>query len=240
MKSTRSQVLIVLWKEYREQRDKRTLLLSMGITSMISVPVYCLPILFFMRGGLESAVEIMRGALYTYFSLAAYLVAATIFTASVFYRERQTGTLEGLLATPIRPAAVWLGKTFFVFLAGLCFAVLVIATVTVIVNLLRPPGASLFLPSIQGLLVFFGLFPVTGFCLSALTGFFYLRTSQAAIAQLGSMGLAALCFVLPILGASRIMVSWRLVAVASVGCLILAAAVWIASRFLDRETLVTG
>ena len=239
MNSTWQQALVILWKEFSEQRDKRTMLIATLVASIVSIPSFSFPPLLFLRSGLQHGVELTRGTLYTFFSLAAYLIASTIFTTAVFDKERLSGTIEVLLATPLRPVSVWLGKTLFVFIASYSFATFIIWMSTLVINLFRGPSAPRFLPTAQGFVFFFCLFPVLAFSVSAATGFFHLRSSHAVLSRFASGGAASACFIVPVLAARHLMVSWKLLGLVTIFCLLLIGFLRLASLRLDREKLIT-
>jgi hypothetical protein len=58
-----------------------------------------------------------------YFStLLPFIVFIRVFAGAVLLKEKVTGQLETLLATPVRPKTLWLSETITVFLPGIALA----------------------------------------------------------------------------------------------------------------------
>lgn len=238
MISLQSQVRIILWKEYREQCDVRTLTFSLGLPACFPILSFTFMSLFMTRTGTASGVELMRTAIFTYFAFASFLLPSTIFMTSTFYRERQTKTLETLLATPLSPVGIWIGKTLFVFLVGYFFTNFVTWTSVVLINILRPFSVGLFLPSVEAAVIFFTVLPIGGFSVSALMGFAYLKTGRFAISNLIGLVLAALFYLFPLVTGGLSTLGWSGVGLLGLGSLLLLGVVWVAGKHLDSESLV--
>jgi ABC-type transport system involved in multi-copper enzyme maturation permease subunit len=62
------------------------------------------------------------------------IISIPLFTSGTFTREKANGTIRSLLATQLRPAEIWLGKSFAVFLPSLIIAILSPLVVTLVVS----------------------------------------------------------------------------------------------------------
>ena len=61
-------------------------------------------------------------------------VFANVFAFRAMTREKARGNIQALLATPISPAEIWVGKSLAVFLPGLAFAVVMTMAAFLAVN----------------------------------------------------------------------------------------------------------
>lgn len=68
----------------------------------------------------------------SFFSVGIY---STIFAAQSLMREKTRGNIQALLATPVSPADICLGKTLGVFLPGFLFSLVMTLTVYLLVNM---------------------------------------------------------------------------------------------------------
>ena len=181
-------------------------------------------------------------ALVAYFLPLSVLLAFIWVSASLpIVREKVNGTIECLLATPLNPGALWMGKCLAIFLPG--FGISVIATLLVVlaVNLItiNPATGHFVLPApalLTGLIInpllFFGLLafmvlvalasnPDIAIAPSFILGFGLMIGLPLGIA-LGAINLASWTFAL-----------WYLV-----GTGIAWAVVGYLSRLLSRENIV--
>jgi ABC-2 type transport system permease protein len=61
-------------------------------------------------------------------------IYASVFAFQSLTREKARGNIQALLATPINPVDIWLGKSLGVFLPGLIFAVIMTLAVFLVIN----------------------------------------------------------------------------------------------------------
>jgi hypothetical protein len=87
--------------------------------------------------------------------------------------------------------------------------------------------------------VFLGPLPALGFSFTALMGFAYLKTSNAALSNLTGIGLAALSYLSTSLTGTIPVFGWYSIAFATVVSLVLLGLVWFASKHLNCEDIVS-
>ncbi len=239
MRSIRSQIAIILWKEFHEQCNAKILIPMVAVPSLFPLLSFALGVLFFIRNDATLAVEHMRVGMFTIFAFGSYVLVSTVFLNTTFYRERQARTLETLLATPLSPVGIWLGKTVFLFFLGYSVANFITWGALVLVNILRPPGVPVFLPRVEALVVFLGPLPALGFSVTALTGFAYLKTSNALLSNLIGLGLTALSYGSTYLTSTIPVFGWYSIGFVTVVSLVLLGLVWVASKHLTCEDIVS-
>jgi ABC-2 type transport system permease protein len=82
-----------------------------------------------------------RSLLESYFSLVLFTTSiisigiyASVFAFQSMTREKSRGNIQALLATPLNPADIWLGKSLAVFVPGLVFATILTLIAFLAVN----------------------------------------------------------------------------------------------------------
>jgi len=88
-----------------------------------------------------NAVTPDRSALESYLSLILYTtsflsigVYASVLAFQSMIREKSRGNIQALLATPVNPGDIWLGKSLGVFLPGLVFASMMTLAAFLVIN----------------------------------------------------------------------------------------------------------
>ncbi len=165
-------VSTVLHRDFRELRQTnafRIMVISAGAVTVAATAGISIALSRQTWLGQEAArplLELILG-LVAYFLPLAVLLAFIWGSASLpIVREKVNGTIECLLATPLKPGALWMGKCLAVFLPG--FGVSVVATLLVVlaVNLITIypatghfvlPGPALLTGLIINPLLFFAL-----------------------------------------------------------------------------------
>jgi ABC-type transport system involved in multi-copper enzyme maturation permease subunit len=125
-------------KELREYRHNRSLVAGMGILPIVFVinplvTIFALP---------PAAAVDLRHEHALLYMLGIPAIAPTIIAAYAVAGERQQGTLEPVLTTPIRRDELLLGKALAVFVPSLAIAYSVFAVVLACVELFADPGVA--------------------------------------------------------------------------------------------------
>jgi ABC-2 type transport system permease protein len=88
-----------------------------------------------------NAVNPNRSALESYLSLVMYStsfvsigVYASVIAFQSMIREKSRGNIQALLATPLTPGNIWLGKSLAVFLPGLVFTTVMTLAALLVIN----------------------------------------------------------------------------------------------------------
>ncbi|MFW6125683.1 MAG: ABC transporter permease [Chloroflexota bacterium] len=163
---------IVLRRDCRELRQTnafRIMVISAGAATVAAAAGISIVLGRQAWLGEEAArplLELIMGLVAYFLPLFVLLAFIWVSASLPIVREKVNGTIECLLATPLRPGALWMGKCLAVFLPG--FGVSVIATLLVVlaINLVTiyPATGYFVLPApalLTGLVVnpllFFGL-----------------------------------------------------------------------------------
>ncbi|WP_332445386.1 hypothetical protein [Dehalococcoides mccartyi] len=192
--------------------------------------------------------EIARPLLELILSLVAYFLPLLILLAFIWAfaslpitKEKVNGNIECLLATPLNPGAIWIGKCLAIFLPGFVISVFALLSVLVVVNLITisPATGYLVLP-IPALVTGFIINPMLFFGLLAFIVLFSLANNpDIAIAPSFIVGFG-LMMGLPIgiaTGAINL-ASWAFTLWYFIGTVIVWAVVGYLSRLLSKENIV--
>jgi len=175
----------------------------------------------------------------TFFALISFIWA---FTSDPIIKEKANGNIESLLATPLSPKAIWMGKSLAIFLPGFAIGVVSSLIVLLAVNFaaIHPATGSFVLPApvlftgfVANPLLFLGLTliiillalaynPDIGITLSMLLGW-GLLIGMGAVILLGKINLASW---------------WPFTLCYLAGAIVLGAVVFYLSRLLTKEKIV--
>ena len=131
MRLSRRRILAIFRKELREYRRNRSVVGTMAVLPLVFM-VQPLVAVFLAPG--SASVELTRGHLLLYMLAIPVLVPAAIAASSVV-GERQQGTLEPVLTSPIRREEFLLGKALAVLAPSVAIAYLVFAVFLAVVAL---------------------------------------------------------------------------------------------------------
>jgi len=133
-------------------RLKTTVFIMLPITIICAAGVALIFCLQMIAPAMKAPVP-DTAALQNYLGLVVYIsgflgvgITLNSFGFQTLVREKARGNLQSLLATPLRPADIWLGKSLSIFLPGAVFGILMAVMALVIIN------AAYFLPD-MGFLV---------------------------------------------------------------------------------------
>jgi len=163
---------VILQRDFRELRQTnafRIMVIVAGVIAVagvagISIALSRQPLL-----GEETArplLELMMGLVAYFLPLIVLMAFIWAFASLPIISEKINGTIECLLATPISPGALWIGKSLAIFLPGFGISVIVTLIVVLAVNLIaiNPATGYFVLPApalVAGLIInpllFFGL-----------------------------------------------------------------------------------
>jgi ABC-2 type transport system permease protein len=238
MRISPRRVRAIVRKEFREYRRNRSLIWSMAIFPLIFciqpfITVFMLP---------ASASGLLAHEHVLLYLLGIPALVPVFIAAYAVVGERQQGTLEPILTTPIPREEFLLGKALAALLPSLLVAYAVFALFLACIALFAQPGiasAVIQAPDLVAQLLFTPLLAVwsiwVGIAISA-------RSSDIRVAQQLSV-LASLpsVFVVVLVALNVIPPTLGLAVVLGVVLLVLDGLGWrITSRLFDRERLVTG
>ena len=231
-------VRAIFRKELREYRRNRSLIAGMAILPLVFI-IQPLIAVFGLTSSASSALSQEHVLIYM---LGIPTLVPVFVAAYAVVGERQQGTLEPALTTPIRREELLLGKALAALIPSLVIAYAVFAVFLVLVALFaEPPVASALIqgPDLLAQVVFTPLLATwsiwVGIAVSA-------RSSDARVAQqLGLLVSLPPVFVTILIALNVIQATLGLAIGLAVLLLVLDGLGWqITSRMFDRERLITG
>lgn len=235
---SRTRSMAILRKEFREYRRNRYIVVTMAI-----IPVVFLlqPLLYILSLPAAASVPLSHKYELLYMLGIPALVPSVVAASSVV-GERQQGTLEPTLTTPIRGAEFLLAKALAPLLPAIVVSYVVYGTFIVIIELFAHPGVAPALlqgPEILAQVLFTPLLALwsiwVGIAIST-------RSSDIRAAQqLSVLGNLPLVAVTTLLAFNVIHPSLGLALGLGAGLLVIDRLGWrVVSAMFDRERLITG
>ncbi len=240
-------ISIVLHRDFRELRQTNAFRIMLIIAGVITIAgAVSISIVLGRQAWLGE--EAARPLLELIIGLVAYFLPLLVLIAFIWgfaslpiVREKINGNIECLLATPLNPGALWMGKCLAIFLPGFVISVIATLLVVLAVNLIAiNPAAGYFVLPAPALLTGFIINPLLLFGLLAFMVLFALANNpDVAIAPSFIIGFG-LMMGLPIgiaTGAINL-ASWTFALWYLAGTAIVWAVVGYLSRLLSRENIV--
>lgn len=234
-----SRIRAVVRKELRDYRRKRSIVVAMAV----------FPAIFLIQPTLAVFLETPTSSSNSFYDLPLLLlllipvIMPSTLAAYSVVGERDQGTLEPLLTTPIRRQEFILGKATAVMIPTVVLSYAVYAVFFAVVRLFAHPAVSSSVfhqgPVILALVLFTPLLAgwaiVVGLAVSV-------RASEVRVAQqLGMIASFPPLGVVVLLGIGVISPTFRVAIIFAVALLVIdLRALHIVSRMFDRERLVTG
>lgn len=135
---SRRRVMAIVRKELRDYRHNRYMLVTMGIVPLVFL---LQPLISVLNLPAEAAVP-LRHQHELLYMLGIPVLAPAVISASSIVTERQLGTLEPMLATPIRRREFVLAKALAPLLPAIAMSYLVYGLFVVLIELLASPGVA--------------------------------------------------------------------------------------------------
>ncbi len=238
MKLNRRRIHAVIRKELRIYRRNRSMVAGMAI-----IPAVFLiqPLVSVFTTSSAASIQLGQHHELLYLLAIPALVPATL-AAYAVVGERQQGTLEPVLSTPIRREELLLGKALAVLIPSVCIAYAVFAVFIALVSLFAHPGvapALIRLPDILAQVIFTPLLAGWSIWLGIVIS---TRATDVRVAQqvgtLASLPSIALTTLL----ALDVIHPTRALAIGLAAALLVANRLgWrLVSAMFDRERLITG
>jgi len=231
-------VRAIFRKELREIQRNRSLLLAMSVLPL----VFLIQPLVAILGLSERAAATLRDEHVLLYLLGIPILVPPVIAATAIAGERQQGTLEPVLTTPIRREELLLGKALAALVPSIAIALAVDALFLVVVALFAQPGIASSMvnaPDLIAQLVFIPLLAAwsvwVGLAVST-------RASDMRVAQqLALFANIPLVFAVALI-AFGVIEPTRQLAIGLAAVLIVAdSGGWrIAARLFDRERLIAG
>ncbi|MFC2012535.1 ABC transporter permease [Chloroflexota bacterium] len=238
---------VILCRDFQELRQTNAFWIMVIVAAVITIAAAAgISIALSRQAWLGE--ELAKPLLELIISLVAYFLPLLILMAFIWAfatlpltKEKINGNIECLLATPITPRALWVGKCLAIFLPGFGISVITLLLILLVVNLtiINPATGYLVLP-IPALVSGFIINPLLFFGLLAFIVLFSLANNpEIAIAPSFIVGFG-LMMGLPIgiaTGAINL-ASWSFTFWYFVGTVIVWSVVGYLSRLLSKENIV--
>jgi len=238
---------IIIRRDFRELRQTNAFRIMIIVAAVISVTA-AVGVSYALSRQAWLGDEAARPLLELIISLVAYFLPFLILMAFIWafatlpiVKEKINGNIECLLATPLNPGALWMGKCLAIFLPGFVISVISTLLVLLVVNLITIyPATGDFVLPVPAMLTSFITNPLLLFGLLAFIVLFSLASNpDIAIAPSFIVGFG-LMMGLPIgiaTGAINL-VSWTFAIWYFVSMAIVWAVVGYLSRLLSKENIV--
>ena len=238
MSVSRRRIRAIIRKELEEYRRNRSLVVTMAIFPLIFL---IQPLVVVLRVPAASSASLSQMHLLLYMLAIPVLVPATI-AASAVAGERQQGSLEPVLTTPIRREEFLLGKALAALLPSIAIAYVVYAVFVVCAVLFAQPGivsAIFHGPDVLAQVVFTPLLALLSIWIGIAIS---TRSSDVRVAQqLSLLGCLPAVLVTSLVAFDVIHATLRLALGLGVVLLALDGLGWrIVAPMFDRERLITG
>jgi ABC-type transport system involved in multi-copper enzyme maturation permease subunit len=232
-------VLAIFRKEMREFRRNKQIVSTMAV-SPIGFVIF--PVIFLFSTINTSNVSMLYNYPVQIFTLAAAAVLPAVVGGYAIIGEREQGTLEPLLGTPVRTEELMLGKALAIFVAAASWSYLIFGLFDACVWLFKPAAVSsvALRPSILlTQLLFTPLLVVMATWISMMIS---ARVTDFRVAgQLAMLVNLPVILVLILLGVHVIQFTTTLAITIGAALLVLDVAGWpLASRTFNRERLILG
>ena len=135
---SRRRVMAIVRKELRDYRHNRYMLVTMGVVPLVFL---LQPLISVLNLPADAAVP-LRHQHELLYMLGIPVLAPAVISASSIVTERQLGTLEPMLATPIRRREFVLAKALAPLLPAIAVSYLVYGLFVVLLELLASPGVA--------------------------------------------------------------------------------------------------
>ncbi|MGH2466195.1 MAG: ABC transporter permease subunit [Candidatus Limnocylindrales bacterium] len=238
MSFSRRRVGAVVRKELQEYRHNRSVVLGMGVLPLVFI---IQPLVAVIQLGASASGALAHEHVLVYM-LGIPALVPVVLAAYAVAGERQQGTLEPALSTPIQAQEFLLGKALAALLPSVVIAYGVFALFIVLVTILAPPSVTAAFvqgPDVLAQIVFTPLLATWSIWLGIGVS---TRASDVRVAQQAGI-LASLpgVFVVVLVAVGVIPASLALAVGGAVLLVILDVLGWrVASRLFDRERLISG
>jgi ABC-2 type transport system permease protein len=240
-------MIIILQRDLRELRQTNAFRIMVIIAAVIIVAgATGISIALGRQAWLEE--EAAKPLLELIIGLVAYFLPLIILMAFIWsfaslpiIREKINGNIECLLATPLNPRSLWIGKSLAIFLPGYSISVIATLLVVLAVNLIAiNPATGYFVLPAPALVTGFIINPLLFFGLLAFIVLFSLANNpDIAIAPSFIIGFGLMMgFPIGIAMGTFKLVSWTFALWYLVGTVIVWVVVCYFSRLLSKENIV--
>lgn len=238
---------IVLQRDFREMRETNAFRIMLILSAVITVGAAAgISIGLGRQGWLAEAaarpmLEMIMGLVAYFISLVVLMAFIWAFASLPIVKEKVNGNVDCLLATPLSPVALWMGKGLAIFLPGLVISIIATLIVVLAVNFsaILPATGGLILPA-PVLLIGFLINPLLFFGLLSFIVLFSLANNpDIAIAPSFLVGFGLMIGIMLGVATGAInLASWSFALWYLAGAVVLWIIVGFFSRLLTKENIV--
>jgi ABC-type transport system involved in multi-copper enzyme maturation permease subunit len=241
MSASTSRIGAVIGKELAEFRRNRLIVATTSILPLVFLFSPTASILSLKASALSTTLD-KRVEAALFFPLLIPVFVPAIMSAYSVVGEREQGTLEPVLTTPVRRAELLIGKAAAIFMPAVAIAYLMFGVFVAITQLAADPAvaaAVLHAPQLPAALVFIPLLAAwaiwAGLAISTRASDTRVAQQLSVLASLPPVALAALMsfhVINPTFGLAAALAGGLLALDCAAGLLV--------ARLFDRERLITG
>lgn len=194
--------------------------------------------------GVEAAkphLELIIGIIVYFLTLSVLISFIWVFAIVSITKEKVNGNIESLLATPLSPKAIWMGKGLAIFLPGFVIAIVSTLVVVLAVNFaaIIPAAGNFFLPA-PVFLTGFLINPLLFFGLTSFTILFSLANNpDIAVVPSFLLGFGLMIGIPVGVATGAIdLASWSFALYYLAGAIVVWAVICYLSRLLTKEKIV--
>ncbi len=240
-------ISIVFNRDFRELRKTKAFLIIVIIFTIITIAVAVIASITLKNQewlrvkAARPMLELIMGLISYFLPLSILMTFIWAFASFPIIKEKVNGNIESLLATPLGPKEVWIGKSLAIFVPG--FVISIVSTIIVLlaINLVAiKPATGVFFLSVQILLTCFIINPMLFFGLLLFIILFSLANNpDIAIAPSFLVGFGLMTGI-PLGVATGVvdLASWSFLLWYTIGTAIIWAVVFYLSRLLTKEKIV--
>lgn len=235
---SRRRITAVVNKELREYRRNRAMVVTMAVIPLVFMAQPLISV-FALGSGAAAAISHRHELLYL---LAIPALVPALMAAYSVVGERQQGTLEALLTTPVRHDELLLGKAVAVLVPSVVISYVVYALFLALTSLFAAPGIAPALirgSDVLAQVIFTPLITIwsiwLAIAISTRCGEVRVAQQLSTLASLPSVAVTSL-IAFDVIGASL-----RLALAFGIGLVVAGRVGWrVTAAMFDRERLITG
>jgi ABC-type transport system involved in multi-copper enzyme maturation permease subunit len=160
-------ISIVFHRDFKELRQTNTFLIISILSAIITVAASVIIIVVLRRQALPGKeiagpmLELIIGLIAYFLPLFVIMTFIWAFSNLTIIREKVNGSIESLLATPLSPREIWIGKSIAIFLPGYIISTISTLIILLSVNffVIIPATGNVILPT-SALLISFLINPL--------------------------------------------------------------------------------
>ena len=148
-------ISIVFHRDYRELRQSSAFLIISIIFAVITVAASVIIVILLRKQELlgetpaKPMLELIIGLIAYFLPLSVLMTFIWSFTFLTIIKEKVSGNIESLLATPLSPKEIWIGKSIAIFLPGYTISIISTLIILLTVNffVIVPATGNFILPA---------------------------------------------------------------------------------------------